>query len=49
LIQGLFLEEAFGQRTGLTDQGWALIGPLLPAERGRAYRPAHSIPFVHEV
>jgi len=35
LIQGFFLEEALGERIGLTDEEWALIGPLLPAERGR--------------
>ena len=29
-----------GERIGLSDEEWALIGPLLPAERGRGCRPA---------
>jgi transposase len=29
-----------GERIGLSDAEWALIGPLLPAERGRGCRPA---------
>lgn len=28
------------ERGDLTDEEWALIGPLLPAERGRSGRPA---------
>jgi hypothetical protein len=32
LIQG-FLEEALGERIGLSDEEWAVIGPHLPAER----------------
>jgi transposase len=42
LIQGFFLEEALGERIGLTDEEWALIGPLLPPERGRGCRPAQD-------
>jgi transposase len=29
-----------GERIGLSDAEWALIGPLLPSERGRGCRPA---------
>jgi transposase len=29
-----------GERIGVSDDEWALIGPLLPAERGRGCRPA---------
>ena len=29
-----------GERIGVTDDEWALIGPLLPSERGRGCRPA---------
>jgi transposase len=42
LIQGFFLEEALGERIGLSDGEWALTGPLLPAERGRGCRPAQD-------
>ena len=31
-----------GERIGLSDEEWSLIGPLLPAERGRGCRPAHD-------
>ena len=31
-----------GERIGVTDEEWALIGPLLPAERGRGCRPAQD-------
>ena len=31
-----------GERIGLTDEEWALIGPLFPAERGRGCRPAQD-------
>jgi len=34
------LEAGLGERIGLSDEEWALIGPLLPAERGRGCRPA---------
>jgi transposase len=40
LIQGCFLEAALGERIGVSDEEWALIGPLLPSERGRGCRPA---------
>jgi transposase len=42
LIQGFYLEVALGERIGLTDEEWALIGPLLPSERGRGCRPAQD-------
>ena len=29
-----------GERVGVTDEEWALIGPLLPPEHGRGCRPA---------
>lgn len=31
-----------GERIGLCDDEWALIGSLLPAERGRGCRPAQD-------
>lgn len=31
-----------GERIGVTDEEWAIIGPLLPAERGRWARPAQD-------
>lgn len=31
-----------GERIGLLDGEWELIGPLLPTERGRGCRPAHD-------
>jgi transposase len=34
------LEAALGERIGVSDGEWALIGPLLPSERGRGCRPA---------
>jgi transposase len=40
LIQRCLLEAAVGERIGVSDEEWALIGPLLPAERGRGCRPA---------
>lgn len=40
LIQGCYLEAGLGGRIGLSDEEWSLIGPLLPAERGRGCRPA---------
>jgi transposase len=36
------LEAALGERIGLTDEEWGLIGPLLPPERGRGCRPAQD-------
>lgn len=40
MIQGCLLEAALGERIGVSDEDWALIGPLLPPERGRGCRPA---------
>ncbi len=34
------MEAALGERIGVSDDEWALIGPLLPSERGRGCRPA---------
>ena len=31
-----------GERIGVTDEEWAIIGPLLPPERGRWARPAQD-------
>lgn len=31
-----------GERIGVTDEEWAIIGPLLPPERGRWSRPAQD-------
>jgi len=31
-----------GERIGLLDEEWELIGPLLPTKRGRGCRPAHD-------
>ena len=31
-----------GERIGVSDEEWALIGPLLPPERGRGCRPAQD-------
>ena len=42
LIQGRLLEAGLGERIGLSDDEWTLIGPLLPAERGRGCRPAQD-------
>ncbi|KXF77917.1 transposase [Paramesorhizobium deserti] len=42
MIQGCHLEAALGERIGLTDEEWAVIGPLLPSERGRGCRPAQD-------
>jgi transposase len=40
LIQGCLLEAALGERIGVSDEEWAVIGPLLPSEHGRGCRPA---------
>jgi hypothetical protein len=42
LIQGWLLEAALGERIGVTDEEWEVIGPLLPPERGRGCRPAQD-------
>lgn len=31
-----------GERIGVADEEWVLIGPLLPPERGRRCRPAQD-------
>jgi transposase len=31
-----------GERIGLSDVEWAIIGPLLPPEHGRSCRPAQD-------
>ena len=31
-----------GERIGVSDDEWGLIGPLLPSERGRGCRPAQD-------
>jgi transposase len=36
------LEEALGELIGLTDEEWAVIGYLLPAEREHGCRPAQN-------
>jgi transposase len=36
------LEAALGERIGVSDEEWELIGPLLPTERGRGCRPAQD-------
>lgn len=42
LIQGCHLEAALGERIGLSDAEWEIVGALLPAERGRYCRPAQD-------
>ena len=34
--------EVFMARGAVSDEHWAIIGPLLPSERGRGCRPAHD-------
>ena len=34
------MEAGLGERIGLSEEEWSLIGPLLPSERGRGCRPA---------
>jgi hypothetical protein len=36
------LEAALGERIGLSDEEWDIIGTLLPPERGRGCRPAQD-------
>lgn len=40
MIRRCHLEVASSERIGTTDAEWAVIGPLLPAERGHDCRPA---------
>ena len=42
MIQGCLLEAALGERIGLSDAEWDVIGTLLPPERGRGCRPAQD-------
>ncbi len=42
MIQGCLLEVALGERIGLTEDEWGIIGTLLPSERGRGCRPAQD-------
>ena len=42
MIQGCLLEAALGERIGVSDEEWAIIGALLPPERGRGCRPAQD-------
>jgi transposase len=42
LIQRCLLEVSLGERIGLSDEEWAIIGALLPPETGRACRPAQG-------
>ena len=42
MIQRWLLEAALGERIGLSDEEWAIIGALLPPERGRGCRPAQD-------
>jgi len=36
------LDAVLGERFGVTEDEWSLIGPLLPPERGRGCRPAQD-------
>lgn len=42
MIQSCLLKAALGERIGVSDEEWALIGPLLPPERGRGCHPAQD-------
>lgn len=42
MIQSCLLEAALGERIGLSDDEWAIIGALLPSEHGRGCRPAQD-------
>lgn len=42
MIQRCLLEAALGERVGLSDAEWEIIGALLPSERGRGCRPAQD-------
>ncbi len=37
-----------GERIGVSDDEWALIGPLLPSERGRGCRPSQDNRLYYE-
>ena len=36
------MEAALGEQIDVSDEEWALIGPLLAAERGHGCRPAQD-------
>lgn len=38
----LRFKVALGERIGVSDDKWELIGPLLPPERGRGCRPTQD-------
>jgi transposase len=44
VIQGCILwgDAVLGERIGVSDEEWTIIGALLPPERGRWARPAHD-------
>ena len=42
MVQRCHLEAALGERIGLSDAEWEIVGALLPAERGRGCRPAQD-------
>jgi transposase len=42
LIQGWLLEAGLGERIGVTDEEWEVIGPLPPPEHGRRCRPVQN-------
>lgn len=42
MIQRCHLKAALGERIGLPDAEWEIVGALLPAERGRGCRPAQA-------
>lgn len=42
MIQRCHLEAALGERIGLSDAEWEIVGALLPVERGRGCRPAQD-------
>jgi transposase len=47
-FKGVFWEAVLGERIGVSDDEWALIGPLLPSERGRGCRPAQDNRLYYE-
>ena len=42
MIQRWLLEAALGERIGLSEAEWDIIGMLPPSERGRGCRPAQD-------
>jgi transposase len=47
-FKAVFWEAVLGERIGVSDDVWALIGPLLPSERGRGCRPAQDNRLYYE-